>query len=940
MADVFVLCIREEDKDDFIVELIKGLMSRGLTVSYAGAFYSERKDQYVFDNVTNLLFFASTYFSEAQMKSKNFTTWEEFLNDIEFEQIDAKLVIYAVMCTRRIDLKALREKHRLSFENLLNLLKDLAVELIRNSFEMEFQDFELHYPEIFKILCLDEKLFNESKDRIARGEVGASIGWESDAFYKFIRKCKQRERELKEKNPMKETLEELEQLQEEVRMECHRDPSKAEVLILNFFGSDLIDKSLEFMEHAEVVFYVDILGRTSHDNVVCFYYEEKCTGEEEVSLYFHTQRDIKGEIKRDSMKRFEMPIQGFGTLPTPSSPQIRRDEEKFSHPRDLYNPRTIKSLIDKKVMPALHPPLCDILFPVNNFMLELDPEEPETGFLSRKINLENCQTIEESLKIDSKLRKKIWIYKLRSDNQNERFYLLRAKDRKEKQWEKIVILGRLEDLYRIFISNRWYGRIYQPSFIILKFLVVLFIIFLALDILQAHPPDASGTSMFTKTIAVLLGAIFAYWALRTFVLDYLLEPIYVIMKWLSYLFLTTALLLGESTLTQKIFQIFPFFILLSIIALSSSYVSSAILYELNSLFKIFDHNDVLETENLNSQNSKADIHVLRPGRFQTIIRRNDNTEIGTDNAKNVQDDIEIFFNSYLFSRIKCIHKNTKSFPRKIVYSSGISLDRDKEELLEVLGNKEVEKLLYRKPITWGFWGAVRSFLLDKSEISQPGGPDDKYSPSDRFIYFGHWKHVIKCIGSAIPLFPQSVLFRNMIILIVLSGLVFNIFRLYGKHGAWLGNTIFSSKNPYLALFACLIIPFVWIYMSRKLKFRFWKIFLFLFFYLLLLLQPIPTVVLIMLVFLLAFLGFMRFPLLQICYLLVIWLDEKIRGNIVSIRNENGLRGTRIRKNLLVTQIFLSDPHYIEEERLYFNKQFFNEIISSAKWIKIRENPRK
>ena len=43
MADVLITCIREEDKDDFIVELIKGLMSRGLTVSYAGCFIVKEK---------------------------------------------------------------------------------------------------------------------------------------------------------------------------------------------------------------------------------------------------------------------------------------------------------------------------------------------------------------------------------------------------------------------------------------------------------------------------------------------------------------------------------------------------------------------------------------------------------------------------------------------------------------------------------------------------------------------------------------------------------------------------------------------------------------------------------------------------------------------------------------------------------------------------------
>jgi len=30
MADVLLVCIREEDKDDFTVELIKGLMSKRL----------------------------------------------------------------------------------------------------------------------------------------------------------------------------------------------------------------------------------------------------------------------------------------------------------------------------------------------------------------------------------------------------------------------------------------------------------------------------------------------------------------------------------------------------------------------------------------------------------------------------------------------------------------------------------------------------------------------------------------------------------------------------------------------------------------------------------------------------------------------------------------------------------------------------------------------
>ena len=117
MADVLLVCIREEDRDDFAIEFIKGLMSRGLTVSYAGAFYRERLDEYVYDDVTNLLFFASTYFREAQMKSKNFKKWEGFLDSIDFEQIDARLIIY--VSTRGIEVGALENKFRDYLKNSL-----------------------------------------------------------------------------------------------------------------------------------------------------------------------------------------------------------------------------------------------------------------------------------------------------------------------------------------------------------------------------------------------------------------------------------------------------------------------------------------------------------------------------------------------------------------------------------------------------------------------------------------------------------------------------------------------------------------------------------------------------------------------------------------------------------------------------------------------------
>ena len=94
---------------------------------------------------------------------------------------------------------------------------------------------------------------------------------------------------------------------------------------------------------------------------------------------------------------------------------------EFDSARKLYAPENIGKVIDEKVMLALHPPLVNTFFPTNNFMLEVDPEEPEIGFLSGKVDMRRHQSLGTILKIDNKLRKKLMIYRFKEKEKEIKF---------------------------------------------------------------------------------------------------------------------------------------------------------------------------------------------------------------------------------------------------------------------------------------------------------------------------------------------------------------------------------------------------------------------------------------------------------------------------------------------------------------------------------------
>jgi len=912
MADVLLICIREECKHDFIIELITKLMSRGLTISYAGAYYNERKDEYIHDDDLDIPFFGKISFEEAQMKSKNFRTWEGFLDNIDFEQIDAKLVICAIMCTRKIDIESMRDDFRDSL-SLEIFFSNVIVELIKNSFEMTFFDFKSHYPEFFDILDFDEKFLDVLKNRVRSGVVGTRIEWESDAFDRFLRRLLQRERELREGTAGEETLQKLEHHQRDVELECLRDPSKGEQLALDFFGSNVIEEALKLVERFEIVFYFHILKKISQENILCLYYEEEIGGEG-ANLYFYSKSYIEKEMERNIEK--ENDIARWGFISPYRLSNIPRTRLKLHQRRQLYALETIKYIVDDYVMLALHPPLVDVYFPANDFMLELDPEEPEIGFLSRKINLGSHQILEESLRVGTRLRKKLHIYKLKKDSKRELFHLVGIGDRKDSQEENIFILGRVEDLFRIFIVDKRYGRTYQLVHAILKPLAFFAIIFLALSILQTYPLEfPKAVSMIVFRVAIVLpSVILAFWALRASILNYLLEPMYKTMKWFFYTFLAVILSLNiESLSDMSIF--FLFLIPIVFIIPFNRYICSAILHNLNNSFRIIDYRDILEIESSSNQNCIENAEVLKCRRFQTILKKDS--------------DIRIFLNSKLFPKIKFIKKRMRFAPRKMAYSSGFFFSSEDVEEMSDKDNHG-DELLYRKPNLFG-----------KGEIVSKDS-EDIFSPKHRYIYFGHWNYVMNHIRSAAYVFSRSVLskiFRSTIILIVFLGLLFNGYRthMFGfsliNPAEWIENITFLETIFYL------ITPIVWILLTRKLKVRFWKAFLALIFYLLLGFQPpsirvlAPSVSVIVLFLLL-------FPLKQALYSFLysfrIWVNEKIRGDIISVINrESNLRGTIIEKNLLVTRLLMRDYNGFAEERIYFNERFFKDIIMSYEWKTVR-----
>lgn len=966
MADILMISIREEDKDKFNVELIKNLMSRGLTVSYTGVFYSESRGEYVYDSVTNLLFFASAYFREASMKSKkDFKGLRGFIDNIDFKEIDARLVIFIITYVQRIDQKnlapALGHDVEYSWDDIYGQFLDsyfaehkwteMIVEMIRSSFEMEFPSFELRYPNVSRVLNLDDKIFAQSKERVIRREVGANIKWSNedvaDSFERFISACVQ--------IPHEKEIEEIGRLQRDVQCECRNHPSNGSQLILGFFGTEVIDKAFrlaELIERDKILSYLDISGEMPKRKQLILLYEEKGSGKG-ANLCIYSGNGIGERMNRTMIEDIEIP-------------RIPVKLIELEEPKELYSPRRIREVIDEYVMLDLHPPLVDIHFPDNSFVLEIDPEEPEVGFLSTSICRNSCETIEEHLRVDVRLRDRLKIY--RWDKEDKKFYELKSGKRKHKmdnknekmKKEDILIIGRIRHLYRVLIASKKYGIIYEWLRAVSSISLPVVIILFALDILRTYFFNSQeAISIILETVIGISLVMFTFWASKDFILKYILEPMYDIFR----LFLYSIILIILSFNKEFPGNLSIFFLIIPIIVgicVCRDYISSAILFELNDSYRMIECDDILKIKSLdNQENSKSKMYkyfpisfflrknqrkkvmrearVLRCGRFYTVIEENNM--------------LEAHLNSDLFPKIEYIIKVSTHSPQEAAYSSGI--------LPSSIENDEfVQELLYRKPRAWGFWGTLGSLFSGKGEIESKNGADG-ILPSNRFIYFGHWDRVMNHIRSAIPVFPQLVLFRNMIILVILSGLLFNIFRedifrnslykglidlfdVFLENGIsiesfteWLGSiSIFNA----IWLLMCLISPILCIYAIIKLKLQIWKVFLALIFFYLVGLYLIQTVILTISVFL-VFCMLLRFPLEQALWLVGIWGNEKTIGYLVSVtRVDQGQKGTKIQKNLLTTRIFMYDPdnpYCTEEERIYFNKRFFENFVYSRYWHKLR-----
>ncbi len=979
MADILLVGVREEGKADFIIELVKELMSRGLVISYAGAYYCESKDCFVYDDITNLLFFSSTYFREAPMKSKRFETWEGFLGDINFKRTDVRAVVYVNTCMQEAELSTYFGNLKDDFSKFLkDSLKDQIVELLRNSFEMGFFQFESCYPEFVEILGVDRRKIIGIRKNADEQRSMIEKEWDSKVFESFIRNCmdireeimeegiqeieiemkkkkstikdvfeefrdlrkeykglKEKETLSKEEKSRREkiekeiaqlesneeyapleskifekgkpkigTLRKLKETQENLEIECLMDTSKANELVDRCLGS-IFDRAEENHERA---MYFDVLNRAPEKKILCICYEGNGKG---INLYFYPEK----------------PTEEGNEEP----PRSRMGE--FDPPRDVYAHENIERIVDEHIMLALHPSLVNIRFPDNDFMLEVDPEEPEIGFLSRRITMNKFEKIKEHLDIDTSLGDMLHLYRLDEDEKEgpgKRFHKVEPDYRTKKQKEDILILGRVEHLYELLIKNRIWRCIYREVFSILRWLVVLLppaaiVLYLCSRLVSPHYSIFLSDVLPTigVLLGILLGTAFAFWTLRTFALNYLLEPFYNMAKRFTYIFFAVIILVKVEFFKAEFLAIFVAIFLFVGISFAR-YIRSAIFYEINKSFDIIEYNDTLEIRNRNSQNNPKTVNILKVGRFQTTVAKK-----GDDEANNTA---EVLFNSDFFPAIRCIHKKIRTLPREMAYSSGIYLSQENKKKK----SNSVEELIYRKPKAWGSWRILKNFLLDKGQIESRKKPDDEYSPSERLIYFGQWDSVMKNVGGSIPLFSQSVLFRSMIIIAIVAVLLFSF--------------LFSGKVPeigFLEVALFLVISSSLVLIAWKLRVQFPKVLLALVLFLLLLVQPHEMMIMLVVpifFFLMIAVWLLIFPIKQMLFYLVIWIFEKCTGHIISAidiyedhekkENEKSflvMRGTEIKKNLLLTKLSMRLPTGLEEERTYFNEMFFYNIILSRSW---------
>ncbi|MGC1123133.1 MAG: hypothetical protein WBA22_18780 [Candidatus Methanofastidiosia archaeon] len=997
MADILLIGIREENKADFVVEFIKGLMSRGLSVSYAGAYYSEIRNGFVYDNIVNLLFFSSTYFREAHMKSKDFSTWKGFLDNINFDAIDERLLIYVntYQCRDKLS-KEYFESLKEGFNQYLqDNLGNLLTELIKDFFGMSFLAFKSHYPEIIQILDIDPKSFVRLRNQVARkGYIEIEKRWESDEFVSFKTLCEKMRKEILEKGaeqvmtrlegereevkdmlerfchleeeyaelidkqvlnyqdqeklesleeayaqletihleteifdkgrPENDTLKELEKSQETVEIACFRDPLKRQILFEEFLTQKTI---LSAVESTQKKMYFDILRKVARRKILCIYQRYISAEEEknEVELFFFPER-YRGD--------------GGGEISNKTSTEQNR--HRFDCAKNAYSHDSIDEIIDNHVLTALHPSLIDIRFPVNGFMLEVDPEEPEIGFLSRRITVSRFEKHEESLGIDTDLRKHLRIYDLVEGEIGEAkksFRKLEKRQKMESEMEDILIFGRVEHLYGFLIGNGAWKSIYKLVHLVSRWLAILLppsalISYFTLRYFLLSRPEYIPSIL--QAIGAFVGVSFAFWTLRAFILNYVLEPMYSMAKWFSYIFLAVLILGRIEFLGIEFLMGFSSFLVFSISLIFANYVSSGIFYELNESFKIIGFADVVQIENSDDQ-KKEMVKILKCGRFQTIVQTMENSQL--------KDDIRVFLNLNFFKKICCIRKKTRTLPREMAYSSGafIKSENQKEK------SKDVQELTYRKSKAWGSWRILKNIFFDKGQIELKQDPVDRYSSNERSMYFGSWNSVAKHMGGAVPLSAQSVLFRSMIILAAISLLVFHFLFSHRLMAADLTNWI-REIGP-MEVFLFLFVPSVSILFASRLRVQFWKISVIAILYFFLLIQTHRTLLLVTFfsIFLVLVFTLLRFPIKQILFYFLILIHERLKGDIVSIvdifgspdieGDEKSLivtRGTEIKRNPLVTEFSARLHNGLEEKRVYFNEDFFRDIIMSGRWYLKRQ----